>query len=158
MCRSKRNEIDLRYPNEATAPQIAAQSPSDNSRITISDAPLFSGTSAVRTNRSDRDGPAVMWRLLRWAWRSAASASRCPFRETGLAGVRLTLRRCACLHAFVVMARYTWPSGGKRACGIAVPRRRYGKKGTPRTQGGDARNAGPGRPWRRQVALIRDAG
>ena len=89
MCRSKRNEIDLRYPNEATAPQIAAQSPSDNSRITISDAPLFSGTSAVRTNRSDRDGPAVMWRLLRWAWHSATSASRCRFRETGLAGVRL---------------------------------------------------------------------
>src|SRR3979490_414271 len=110
MCRSTSNEIDFRYHNEATAPQIAAQSPSDKNRLTISDAPVFSRTSTVRTNRSDRDGPAVMWRLLRWAWRSAASASRYPFRETGLAGVRLTLRRCACLHAFLVMARYAWPS------------------------------------------------
>ena len=66
MCRSKSNEIDFRYHNEATAPQIAAQSPSDNNRLTISDAPVFSRTSTVRTNRSDRDGPAVMWRLLRW--------------------------------------------------------------------------------------------
>src|SRR5260221_5745727 len=106
----KRNEIDVRYPNEATAPQIAAQSPSDNSRITISDAPVFSGTSAARTNRSDRDGPAVMRHLLRWAWRSAVSASRCRFRETGRAGVRLTPRRCARLHASVVLEKYNLPS------------------------------------------------
>src|SRR5260370_38823667 len=118
MCRWKRNEIDFRYPNEATAPQIAAQSPSDNSRITISDAPVFSGTSAVRTNRSDRDSPAVMWRLLRWAWCSAASANRCRFGEAVLAGGRLTLRRCACLHAFVVMEQYAWPTAGKHPAGI----------------------------------------
>ena len=114
MCRSKRNEIDLRYPNEATAPQIAAQSPSDNSRITISDAPLFSGTSAVRTNRSDRDGPAVMWRLLRCAWHSVASASRCRFpgngsrrSEANPSAMRVPPRVCGHGEIHVAIARQT---------------------------------------------------
>jgi len=67
--------------NEATAPQIAAHSPSDNSKTTISDALRFSGRAAARADRSDRDGPAVMRRL-----RSAASARWRRFRDTGLAG------------------------------------------------------------------------
>jgi hypothetical protein len=50
----------LGYPstveaNGATAPQIAAQSPSDNSKTTISDAPIFSGSPA-RARRSVGSG------------------------------------------------------------------------------------------------------
>ena len=67
--------------NEATAPQIAAHSPSDNSKTTISDPLRFSGRAAARADRSDRDGPPVMRRL-----RSAASARWRRFRDTGLAG------------------------------------------------------------------------
>jgi hypothetical protein len=55
----------LGYPStaeadEATAPQIAAHSPSDNSKTTMTDAPLFSGRAAGRADRSDRDGPEVV--------------------------------------------------------------------------------------------------
>jgi hypothetical protein len=51
---------ELGYPstaeaNESKAPQIAAQSPSDNSKTTTSDAPLFSGSAAARADRSSRD-------------------------------------------------------------------------------------------------------
>src|ERR1700736_635436 len=68
----------LGYPStaeadEATAPQIAAHSPSDNSKTTMTDAPLFSGRAAGRADRSDRDGPQVVLLLWRRAWRSAAS-------------------------------------------------------------------------------------
>src|ERR1700740_2771863 len=86
----------LGYPstaeaNEATAPQIAAQSPSDNSKTTISDAPIFSGRAAARADRSDGEGPEVVLILRRRAWRSAASASRRRFRKTGFAGVTPTV-------------------------------------------------------------------
>jgi hypothetical protein len=52
----------LGYPstaesNEATAPQIAAESPSDNIKTMISDAPLFSGRATARADRSGPDGP-----------------------------------------------------------------------------------------------------
>jgi hypothetical protein len=60
--------------NEATAPEIAAHSPSDNSKTTISDAPLFSGRAAACADRSDRNGPEVVLLLRRRAWRSAAQA------------------------------------------------------------------------------------
>jgi hypothetical protein len=88
----------LGYPstaeaNEATVPQVAAHSPSDNTKTTISDAPLFSGRAAARADRSDRDGPEVVLILRRRAWRSAASASRRRFRKTGFAGVTPTARR-----------------------------------------------------------------
>jgi hypothetical protein len=89
----------LGYPstaeaNEATVPQVAAHSPSDNTKTTISDAPLFSGrAAAARADRSDRDGPEVVLILRRRAWRSAASASRRCFRKTGFAGVTPTARR-----------------------------------------------------------------
>src|SRR5438034_11736202 len=95
----------LGYPstaeaNEATVPQVAAHSPSDNTKTTIdntkttiSDAPLFSGRAAARADRSDRDGPEVVLILRRRAWRSAASASRRCFRKTGFAGVTPTARR-----------------------------------------------------------------
>src|ERR1700757_1122875 len=82
-----------RISNEAAAPKIAAHSPSDNSKTTISDAPLFSGRAAARVDRSDRDGPEAVLILWRRAWRSAASVSRRRFRKTGFAGVTPTARR-----------------------------------------------------------------
>jgi len=89
---------EIGYPStaeadEATAPKIAAHSPTDNSKTTISDAPIFSGRAAARADRSDRDGPQVVLLLRRRAWRSAASACRRRFRKTGLAGVRPTAGR-----------------------------------------------------------------
>src|SRR6202035_1147582 len=88
-CEPPRREIG--YPStaeadEATAPKIAAHSPTDNSKTTISDAPIFSGRAAARADRADRDGPQVVL-LRRRAGRSAASASRRRFRKTGFAGV-----------------------------------------------------------------------
>jgi len=89
---------EIGYPStaeadEATAPKIAAHSPSDNSKTTISDAPIFSGRAAARADRSDRDGPQVVLLLRRRAWRSATSGSRRRFRKTGFAGVRPTAGR-----------------------------------------------------------------
>jgi hypothetical protein len=55
---------------------LARTRPSDNTKTTISDAPLFSGRAAARADRSDRDGPEVVLILRRRAWRSAVSASR----------------------------------------------------------------------------------
>src|SRR5208283_199864 len=90
--RSHAGHRGLGYPstaeaNEATAPEIAAHSPSDNSKTTISDAPLFSGRAAACADRSDRNGPEVVLLLRRRAWRSAASAGRRRFRKTGFAGL-----------------------------------------------------------------------
>jgi hypothetical protein len=50
--------------NEVTATQIAPQSPSDNSTITISAAPVVSDGAASRADRSGRD---ILCRRLRSA-------------------------------------------------------------------------------------------
>jgi hypothetical protein len=93
--------------NEATAPQIAAHSPSDNSTITISDAPGLNGRSVAPANRSDRDGLAVMASLRPRARCSATGASRCRFRATGLAGERPTAHRSMKFFPFLVIALRT---------------------------------------------------
>ncbi len=92
----------LGYPstaeaNEATPPQIAAHSPSDDSKTTISEA--------ARADRSDRDGPEVISRLRGRTWRSAASTSRCDFWGMGFAGVGSTRRRCTNFISFMAIVR-----------------------------------------------------
>jgi len=92
----------LGYPstaeaNEATPPQIAAHSPSDDSKTTIS--------AVARADRSDRDGPEVISRLRGRTWRSAASTSRCDFWGMGFAGVGSTRRRCTNFISFMAIVR-----------------------------------------------------
>ena len=65
---------------KATATQIIAQNPIDNSRITMSAGPTASRTVVLCANCSDRDRRTLMPRSRRRALSSAASARRLRFR------------------------------------------------------------------------------
>ena len=92
-----RGQTAFGHPNfdtaSASASQIIAHKPSDNSRITTSAGPAASGVAAVRADRSRCGSRPMTPRSRRRALRSATSARRRRF-QAGFAGARPTFQRC----------------------------------------------------------------